>query len=1005
MDSISFQTRARTIDHLGREQIADCPTAISELWKNSYDAYARKVELNIFDGVVPIATLVDDGHGMSFDEFISKWLVIGTESKATRKNNELADQLGLTLRTKQGQKGIGRLSCAALGSLLLIVSKRVESCFVAALIDWRFFENPFLMLSDVKVPLFQFENKSELKSLLPKMFEELLVNIHGGTDERGDNSHEQRIRSAWKQLDNQELAEYEDSLNEEEFIVSKKNNFKTTRKRILETADNVIFDDRILNTWPVWTGASQHGTAMFMADIHDDMKAQIPLDNKDIGDLSAVKASDSLKETLINFTDPFSKGLEPTISDFRTSVIVWNGHIHRIIIDDVKKFDLSNLEMMEHMIEGDVDEYGDFRGKVKAFGIIYSDIVIKPPRVYKTRSNTQFGKFNIRIASYEYEKPKSTLSDEYVDFLNEQSEYYGGVRIYRDGLRVMPYGREDNDYFEIEKRRSKNAGRYFWSNRRSFGRISITRKENSNLKDKAGREGFLDNTASKYFREIVENILIKTADNYLGRYSDIRKTHIEDMDVLKAIEKAENDRKKLIKNERVRIKKLITENIGELTNKLDDLKDLQIKYSNVDEIVDLLDAKEFKALVSKHNSELQSYSLSSVPNNLGNIESAYKNYKRIEAEAKSIIKTLDESANISLTRLSDKTDYDIAIEVFNEKKRAINQAIRKRASLGKELLQEELGRFTELVEVQLKIFPTEINSFLEDLHLERVSLPQVLKKIDEEYQKQYIENDQRLVPYITAIKNIRDQIDLEGLAIHSMNESAKWKQEAERLNSLAQLGITVEIIGHEIEGLDSTIARGLDSIKNASFNDYEKASFDDVVYAHQGLTDKWRFLSPLKLSGERVKKNISGRDVFGYLNNFFGDSLERNKIHLEVTQNFLNFSVTDFPSRIYPVFINLVNNSRYWVSQGGGDSKNILLDNGEDGVTISDNGPGVDPDDYDQLFTLFFTRKHRGGRGVGLYLCRTNLQPGGHKISYITSGSNKKLSGANFLIEFNEAKK
>ncbi len=59
--SAAFQTRARTIDHLGREQIADCPTAISELWKNAYDAYARNVSLNIFDGNTPVATLVDDG--------------------------------------------------------------------------------------------------------------------------------------------------------------------------------------------------------------------------------------------------------------------------------------------------------------------------------------------------------------------------------------------------------------------------------------------------------------------------------------------------------------------------------------------------------------------------------------------------------------------------------------------------------------------------------------------------------------------------------------------------------------------------------------------------------------------------------------------------------------------------------------------------------------------------------------------------------------------------------
>ena len=46
----AFQARARTVDHLGREQIADCPTAISELWKNAFDAYARNVQLNLYDG-------------------------------------------------------------------------------------------------------------------------------------------------------------------------------------------------------------------------------------------------------------------------------------------------------------------------------------------------------------------------------------------------------------------------------------------------------------------------------------------------------------------------------------------------------------------------------------------------------------------------------------------------------------------------------------------------------------------------------------------------------------------------------------------------------------------------------------------------------------------------------------------------------------------------------------------------------------------------------------------
>ncbi|MCY4462099.1 MAG: hypothetical protein OXC26_17180 [Albidovulum sp.] len=41
-----FHVRARTVDLLGRQQIAGIPTAISELFKNSHDAYARNVEVD-----------------------------------------------------------------------------------------------------------------------------------------------------------------------------------------------------------------------------------------------------------------------------------------------------------------------------------------------------------------------------------------------------------------------------------------------------------------------------------------------------------------------------------------------------------------------------------------------------------------------------------------------------------------------------------------------------------------------------------------------------------------------------------------------------------------------------------------------------------------------------------------------------------------------------------------------------------------------------------------------
>ena len=64
---------------------------------------------------------------------------------------------------------------------------------------------------------------------------------------------------------------------------------------------------------------------------------------------------------------------------------------------------------------------------------------------------------------------------------------------------------------------------------------------------------------------------------------------------------------------------------------------------------------------------------------------------------------------------------------------------------------------------------------------------------------------------------------------------------------------------------------------------------------------------------------------------------------------------------------------------------------------------GIDSEDIDSLFSLFFTRKIQGGRGVGLYLCRANLTAGGHEIRYEPSTKNMPLDGANFLISFKGA--
>lgn len=75
-----FRTSARTVDMLGRQQIAGIPTAISELFKNAHDAYATRVEADFYRPEQLLA-IRDDGLGMTLGDVIGRWLVLGTDSK------------------------------------------------------------------------------------------------------------------------------------------------------------------------------------------------------------------------------------------------------------------------------------------------------------------------------------------------------------------------------------------------------------------------------------------------------------------------------------------------------------------------------------------------------------------------------------------------------------------------------------------------------------------------------------------------------------------------------------------------------------------------------------------------------------------------------------------------------------------------------------------------------------------------------------------------------------
>ena len=74
-----------------------------------------------------------------------------------------------------------------------------------------------------------------------------------------------------------------------------------------------------------------------------------------------------------------------------------------------------------------------------------------------------------------------------------------GVRVFRDGFRILPYGNPDDDWLSLDARRVGGTFESQISRNQVFGTIEITSKGNPGLRDKSDRGGLIDNEAFKDF--------------------------------------------------------------------------------------------------------------------------------------------------------------------------------------------------------------------------------------------------------------------------------------------------------------------------------------------------------------------------------------------------------------------------------------------------------------------------------------------------------------------------
>lgn len=98
-----------------------------------------------------------------------------------------------------------------------------------------------------------------------------------------------------------------------------------------------------------------------------------------------------------------------------------------------------------------------------------------------------------QIFSFVNSEKKSTK-----DYLREN----GGIRVYRDGVRVYNYGEKDTDWLGIDLRRINRFGGNV-SNNIIIGSVKINRAESFGLREKSNREGFIED---EYYYKFVNAV-------------------------------------------------------------------------------------------------------------------------------------------------------------------------------------------------------------------------------------------------------------------------------------------------------------------------------------------------------------------------------------------------------------------------------------------------------------------------------------------------------------------
>lgn len=532
---VNIKVNARHIGQLGRELVTDYVTALTELVKNSYDADSEVVEVkfeNILSGDGRII-IADTGSGFTMDDIENKWAVIGTNSKVKKPYSAKFN------RRCAGRKGIGRYSVERLAEYCTIYSFTEYEKPIKYFTNWNKYEG--LDFNELRQRVEILKNQSDYESAkyLKRAIEYLLL-----SDKIDDESkaiintkillnHNIDFLMFYSKENLKRVEEYlypicrkyieiEERVEEiknviEELEGDELDYFYQQLKNLYEKKNDGAVDSREMYT----------GTFLVLDNLRDEWKKE---------DIEKVTKEFRLLVSPFKEKDNFTVFI--SAPDFEFYDIKLENNILKQRYAKVE----ASLKIREN--DGSASEaifsatYEDIKGAIIPFNEISKEYLCGDLEI------TLY--YFLRDKSLKFEGLKAKEAKNVLDA-------FCGVKIYRDGFRVRPYGEEGNDWLLLDRSKIRDPHSYRVGNNQVIGVVNINSDDNPLLIDATNREAIIENEAFVQLKNYVKKCINIIENHRYKEYLEEKKKS--------DIEVEEEKRKK----EQEKLNKTISQKKEELT--------------------------------------------------------------------------------------------------------------------------------------------------------------------------------------------------------------------------------------------------------------------------------------------------------------------------------------------------------------------------------------------------------------------------------------------------------